>query len=198
MAWRKIMKKLTSLGAAALLAAAVAGCSSSTTTTRNSAATAKATPTAMSGIETFAGQVTGAAALANNLTIPLKWTGPVITTSTFSTGGSPPKKGQHHTFKTAAGNFTVAVSGTVTNTQKLLSASSCQFEFATTVPYMVDGAASTGKFAGSTGSGAVTVTFHAYLPKLANGKCNESNNAQPLTKGALAAAKGTGPLTVKS
>jgi hypothetical protein len=192
------MKKLTSLGAAALLAAAVAGCSSSTTITKNSAATAKATPTAMSGIETFAGQVTGAAALANNLTIPLKWTGPVITTSTFSTGGSPPKKGEHHTFKTAAGNFTVAVSGTVTNTQKLLSASSCQFEFATTVPYTVDGAASTGKFAGSTGSGVVTVTFHAYLPKLASGKCNESNNAQPLTKGALAVAKGTGPLTVKS
>ena len=136
--------------------------------------------------------------IGDNVTIPLKWTGPAITTSTFSTGGSPPKKGQHHTFKTAAGNFTVAVSGTVTNTQKLLSASSCQFEFATTVPYTVDGAASTGKFAGSTGSGAVTVTFHAYLPKLANGKCNESNNAQPLTKGAIAAAKGTGPLTVKS
>lgn len=193
------MKKLTSLGAAALLAAAVAGCSSSSTTTAgNSAATAKATPTATSGIETFTGQVTGAAALANNLTIPLKWTGPVITTSTFSTGGSAPKKGQHHTFQTAAGNFTVAVSGTVTNTQKLLSASSCQFEFATAVPYTVDGAASTGKFAGSTGSGTVTVTFQAYLPKLASGKCNESNNAQPLTKGALAAAKGTGPLTVKS
>jgi len=192
------MKKLMSLGAAALLAAAVAGCSSSTTTTRNSAASAKATPTATSGIETFAGQVTGAAALANNVTIPLKWTGPVITTSTFSTGGSAPKKGQHHTFQTAAGNFTVAVSGTVTNTQKLLSASSCQFEFATAVPYTVDGAASTGKFAGSTGSGVVTVTFQAYLPKLASGKCNESNNAQPLTKGALAAAKGTGPLTVKS
>jgi len=193
------MKKLTSLGAAALLAAAVAGCSSSSTTTAgNSAATAKATPTATSGIETFTGQVTGAAALANNLTIPLKWTGPVITTSTFSTGGSAPKKGQHHTFQTAAGNFTVAVSGTVTNTQKLLSASSCQFEFATAVPYTVDGAASTGKFAGSTGSGVVTVTFQAYLPKLASGKCNESNNAQPLTKGALAAAKGTGPLTVKS
>jgi hypothetical protein len=152
----------------------------------------------MSGTETATGQVTGAPAVANNTTIPLTWTGPVTTTSTFSTGGgNGPTKGQHHTFKTAAGNFTVVVSATPTNTQKLLSASSCQFEYVTTVPYTVDGAASTGKFAGSTGSGVVTVTFQAYLPKLASGKCNESNNAQPLSKGAVAAFKGRGLLTLK-
>ena len=192
------MGKLTSLGAVALLAAAVAGCSSSTTTTKNSAATAGASPTAMSGTEMFAGQVTGAAALSNRVLIPLKWTGPVITTSTFNPGSGSPKKGQHYTFKTAAGNFTIVVSGTVTNAQKLLSASTCQFEFMTTVPYRVDGATSTRKFAGSTGNGVATVTFRVYIPKLASGKCNQSNNAQPLSKGAVAAFKGTGTLTVKA
>ena len=151
----------------------------------------------MSGIETAAGEVTGAAAVASNTSIPVTWTGPVVTTGTFSTGGNAPAKGQHHTFKTAAGNLTVAVSATPANTQKVLSASSCQFEYVTTVPYRVDGAASTGKFAGSTGSGVVAVTFRAYLPKLASGKCNESNNAQPLTNGAIAAFKGSGPLTIK-
>jgi hypothetical protein len=51
--------------------------------------------------------------------------------------------------------------------------------------------------AGSAGSGVVAVSFRAYLPKLASGKCNESNNAQPLTTGAIALFTGTGPLTVK-
>jgi hypothetical protein len=41
------------------------------------------------------------------------------------------------------------------------------------------------------------VSFRADLPKLASGKCNESNNAQPLTTGAIAVFKGTGPLTIK-
>jgi hypothetical protein len=191
------MRKLISLGAAALLAAAITACSSSATTASNSAATAKATTAPMSGTETFAGQVTGAPAVANNTTIPLTWTGPVTTTSIESLGGNGPTKGEHRTFKTAAGNLNLVVSATVTSNQKLLSASSCQVEFVTTVPYRVDGAASTGKFAGSTGSGVVTVTFRAYLPKLASGKCNESNNAQPLAKGAVAAFKGSGPLTVK-
>jgi hypothetical protein len=192
------MKTVISLSAAALLAAGIAACSSSTTTANNSAATAKATPTSMSGIERFTGKVTGAPALANNLTIPLAWTGPVLTTGSFATGTPPPKKGQQHTFATAAGNFTVTVSAVPKNVQKVLSGSGCLLEFATTVPYKVDGAASTGKFAGSAGSGVVKVSFSAHLPKLANGKCNESNSAQPLANGAVALFNGTGPLTVKS
>jgi len=121
----------------------------------------------------------------------------VATTGTFSTGGGSPAKGQHHVFKTAAGDFAVVVSATPSNTQKLLSGSSCEFEYATSVPYRVDAAASTGKFAGAAGSGVVTVTFRAYLPKLADGKCNMSNNAVPLTQGAVASFRSSGPLTVK-
>ncbi len=119
------------------------------------------------------------------------------TTSTFSADGNAPAKGQHHTFTTMAGNFTVIVSAAPSNVQKLLPGGSCQVEFGTTVPYKVDGTVSTGKFAGATGSGMVAVSFRAYLPKLSNGKCNESNNAQPLAKGAVATFKGGGPLTIK-
>lgn len=190
------MKIVIPLGAAALMTAGAAACSSATSTVSNSAATGSASA-ATSGTETITGQVTGAAALANNTSIPLTWRGPVNTTGTFSTGSNAPAKGQHHTFGTGAGNFTVVVSAAPSNVQKLLSATSCQVEFVTTVPYTADGAASTGKFAGATGSGAVVVSFRASLPKLANGKCNLSNNAQPLTQGALATVKGGGPLTIK-
>jgi hypothetical protein len=191
------MKTVMSLSAAALLAAGIAACSSSTTTTNNSAATATASPTSMSGIERFTGKLTGAPALANNATIPLRYAGPVNTTGSFDTGSPPPAKGQNHTFTTAAGNFTVTISATPKSVQKLLSSSTCLFEFVTTVPYKANGAASTGKFAGSSGSGVVTVSFHAFLPKLTNGKCNLSNSAQPLAKGASAVFAAAGPLAVK-
>lgn len=191
------MKKVISLGAAALTIAGAAACSSATSTVSNTAGTGKASAAPMSGTETITGQVAGAAAVANNTSIPLTWRGPVDTTSTFNAGGNGPAKGQHHTFTTKAGNLTVVVSATPGNVQKVLSAGTCQFEYVTTVPYKVDGAASTGKFAGATGGGAVVVSFRAYLPKLADGKCNESNTAQPLAKGAVAAFKGGGPLTIK-
>jgi hypothetical protein len=152
----------------------------------------------MSGIERATGKLTGAAALANNATIPLKWTGPVDTTGSFSTGTAAPAKGQHHTFTTAAGNLAVVVSAAPKEVQKVVSSRSCLFEDVTTVPYTVNGAASTGKFAGSTGSGVVTVSFTAFVPKLSDGKCNLSNNVQPLAKGAAGVFASAGPLTVKS
>ena len=185
-------KPVLAVAAAALLTGAAA-CGSS------SSSSAKASPsaTSMSGTESFTGSATGKAAVANNTTFPLTWSGPVKTTSTFSTGGSGPKKGQHHTFKTAAGNFVVVVSGKPTTVQHA-SATTCYFSQVVTVPYTVDGAASTGKFAGATGTGTAVVTFAAYGPKLSNGKCNQSNSAVPLAKGASATFKGTGPLTVKS
>src|ERR1017187_5916119 len=165
-------KPLLAVAAAALLTGAAA-CGSS------SSSSAKASPsaTSMSGTESFTGSATGKAAVANNTTFPLTWSGPVKTASTFSTGGSGPKKGQHHTFKTAAGNFVVVVSGKPTTVQHA-SATTCYFS--------------------QVGTGTAVVTFAAYGPKLSNGKCNQSNSAVPLAKGASATFKGTGPLTVKS
>jgi hypothetical protein len=39
-----------------------------------------------------------------------------------------------------------------------------------------------GKFAGAVGSGKVVAAFSGELPKLSNGKCDESQNAQPSAK----------------
>lgn len=181
-------KIIASLLAALALGASLAACGSSSSTTA----------TTKSGTETFYGKVTGKAAITNNTVFALTFKGPVNTTGTQTLSGSGPKKGQSHTFPTKAGNLVATVTKTPVNTQKLLSASTCRFEYGTVVTYAVNGAKSTGSFAGSTGKGVVTVLFTAELPKLSSGKCNESNNAQPLASGAVGTFSGIGPLTVKS
>ena len=176
--------------------AALAACGSSGSSSSSPSKSASPAATSMSGTETFKGSQTGKAAVATTTAIPLTYSGPVTTTGTFNGGGPSPAEGQHHTFQTADGKFVLVVSGKPTTVQHA-SASTCYFSQVITVPYTVDGAASTGKFAGATGSGKVVVTFGAYGPKLSNGKCNTSNNAQPLAKGAYDTFLGSGPLTVK-
>jgi hypothetical protein len=190
-------KLLLVAAAGALLTGAAACGSSSSGSSSSSAPKASASATSISGTESFSGSQTGKAAVASNAAISLTYTGPVQTTGTFNGGGNGPTKGQHYTFKTAAGNFAVVVAAKPVMVQHF-SASTCYFSQTITVPYTVDGAAGTGKFAGATGSGKVVVTFAAYGPKLASGKCNPSNNAQPLAKGAHDSFLGSGPLTVKS
>jgi hypothetical protein len=189
------MRKLAALAGAVALAGGLAACSSSGSSSSTSTATPK--PTATTGAETFSGTVTGKAAVANSSTFALTFSGPVATTGTQTLSGNGPKKGQHHTFPTKAGNLVAVVSGSVVNSQKLLSTTTCRFEYSTVVPFTVDGAASTGKFAGSSGKGVVTVLFTADLPKLSSGKCNTSNNAQPLAAAAVGTFKGVATLTVK-
>jgi hypothetical protein len=180
--------KRTVLGATALAAGIgllAAGCG-------GSASGAAATT---SGTETITGTLNGTAAMASNPVFHLTFRGPVNTTATFPLGSSP-KKGQAIAFKTAAGNFAI-VSGTSSGIQKLLSASTCRFEFATTVPYTVSGAKSTGKFAGATGSGKAVVLLEGNLPKLTNGKCNTTSTAQPAASTVVSTFRATGPLTLK-
>jgi hypothetical protein len=179
--------KRTVLGATALAAGIgllAAGCGGSA---NGAAATT-------SGTETISGRLAGSAAMATNPVFHLTFRGPVNTTATFPLGNAP-KKGQVATFKTAAGNFAF-VAGTSSSTQKLLSASTCRFEFTTTVPYTVSGAKSTGKFAGATGSGKAVVLFQGNLPKV-NGKCNTSTTAQPIVSTVIATFRAAGPLTLK-
>ncbi len=150
---------------------------------------------AKSGTETISGKLAGTAAMASSPVFHLTFHGPVNTTATFPLGPSP-KKGQTHTFKTAAGNL-VIVSGTSTSTQKLLSTSTCRFEFATTVPYTVSGDKSTGQFAGATGSGRAVVVFQGDLPKVSGGKCNTSSTAEPTVSTVVSTFKAAGPLTLR-
>jgi hypothetical protein len=148
-----------------------------------------------SGTETISGTLKGQAAMATNPVFHLTFSGPVNTTATFPLGAAP-RKGQTHTFKTAAGKF-VIVTGTSSTTQRLLSTSTCRFEFSTTVPYTVSGGQSTGQFAGASGSGKVLVGFVGDLPKLGNGKCNTSTTAVPKVSTVVSTFKAAGPLTIR-
>ena len=100
------MKRRTAICIAApLLALAAAGCSSSS----SSSAAAKATPSTMTGTETFtSGKVTNAKVLeTNSPTVPLTYTGVVSATGSFNLGGAGPKKGQTKTFVTSKGRSLV-------------------------------------------------------------------------------------------
>jgi hypothetical protein len=148
-----------------------------------------------SGTETISGTLKGEAAMAPNPVFHLTFRGPVNTTAAFPLGTAP-KKGQPATIKTGAGNF-VIVSGTSSTTQRLLSTSTCRFEFSTTIPYTVSGGQSTGQFAGATGSGQAAVQFLGDLPKLGNGKCNTGSTAVPKVSTVVSTFKAAGPLTLK-
>ena len=142
------------------------------------------------GPEIASGVIHGKRATANNPIIPVAWRGLVTAHGVFSTnGGPPPKKGQRHTFTTSAGNLTVVVTAKPTNTQRS-NAKACHFSFATYVAFAVLGGRSTGRFAGSTGPGAVQVRFAGFGPRYKSGpkkgKCNMSSSAPELAKGAVA------------
>lgn len=192
------MRNLTALLGIIALSAGLAACSSSSSSsaTSSSSSSATASAAAKSGIEIAYGKVTGSAAMANSPLFHLTFTGPVSTTGTTTLGGQP-KKGQSHTFTTAAGNLTVTLDSAGTSNNSIKSTKTCLAVFTTTVPFTVNGAQSTGKFAGAAGSGKAVVLFSGELPKLSNGTCNESQNAQPSTKTAVGTFTATTKLTLK-
>jgi hypothetical protein len=189
------------LPAAALaLTLTVAACASSGTTASTSTATATGTASAATGTETMAGTVTGKAAVTGNNgpTVPLTLTGPVATTSTFTPPNGNGTKATI-TFKTPHdGNLVVDATAPDANATPAVNPKTCFFSQTVHATYVVNGAKSTGTFAEASGSGKATFYFSADGPKLASGKCNTSDNAQPLSKGAIDTFTASGPLTVKS
>jgi cytoskeletal protein CcmA (bactofilin family) len=189
------MKRIIAIFVAApLLALAAAGCSSSS----SSSTVAKATPSTMTGTETFtSGKVTNAKVLeVNSPTVQLTYTGPVSATGSFNLGGSGPKKGQIKTFVTSKGNLVLMVASD-TVSAKFVDPSTCLAQDITTVHYTVVGNQSTGSFKSASGSGVVSATFQANSEL--KGKCSLANNAEPATMtGAYILFTGTGPLTIKS
>jgi hypothetical protein len=184
--------------AAASLALLAAACSSSSSPSASSTThSASASATSVSGTETITGKVTGAAAVSNNApTYHLTFRGPINTTGTFT----PPNTNDTHqtaTFHTAAGMLVVSATVTGQNAQPTVTAN-CRFTQVIHAAYTIEGAKSTGQWAGSAGTGNVVDTFSAYAPKLSNGHCNLSQNVQPLAKGAFSTFNGTGTLTRKA
>jgi len=182
------MKNLAVLTGAIALAGALGACSSSSSST----ATASAAP--MSGTETAYGK--GSAATVSSLVFHLTFKGPVDTTGTTPLGATP-AKGVSYTATTAAGNLVVTANSAGTTKGGVKSTKACLATYTSTVPFTVDGAKSTGKFAGATGSGKSVVVFSGVLPKLSNGTCNESQSAVPSAKKAVGTFTSTGTLTLK-
>lgn len=175
----QLRTKLTALAAAGGTAALVLA-----------ATPAMAGSQAITGPETAYGAVYGKPATANNPVIPLAWRGLVNARGVFSTAGSgPPKKGQQHTFITSAGNLTVVVTAKPTSKQSF-NPKACRFSFTTYVVFAALGGKSTGKFAGTSGPGAVQVYGAGSVPRYTSGpkkgQCNTSPNAPELAKGAVA------------
>jgi len=162
------MKKMAlAIPAAGIALLAMAGCSSSSSTP---------------GPETFAGSVSGKAAVAKTVKMPLTWSGPVAATSTFVL--TPPAKGQKRTFVTSAGKMVAEVTAKPVNSTTG-PGKDCLVRQVTTVSFKVLGSESTGKFAGDAGTGKVVVEFQGDLPKLGSGKCDMSQNAEPVTATAV-------------
>ena len=164
------MKGRAALAAVIVLAAGLAACSSSSS--GGSAAAGSAKPSASaSGTETIYGKLTGPAVTTSS-TFHLVFTGPVATTSS-TVLSSVATKGESFTFKTSAGDLAIIFDATGVPTGTLLSTQTCRAVITETLPFTVDGAKSTGKFAGATGTGKATIRASGDLPKLSSGKCDE-------------------------
>jgi len=192
------MKSRVTAGAGAVAAIAlIAGCSSTAGSPAKPAAKASAAPA--SGTETMTGKVAGAAAVADDAVFPLALSGPVQTTGTFTT---PSSTSAHATvtFKTKAGNLVAAAYSPDANGNQppvIVNAAECRMQFTIHATYTVTGSESTGAFEGARGSGKALVVFQADAPKLANGRCNTSGNAQPVASTATGTFSASGPLTLK-
>lgn len=185
------MKNLAALTAVLALAAGLAACTSSGSST----ATATAEP--VSGIETLSGKLTGAAAVTDILVFHLRLTGPVATTATIQLGTEVPEKYELYTIHTAVGDLAVTLASAGTSTGGLKSATTCLYALTTAVPFTVDGANSTGKFAAATGTGTAVVVSSGDDPKLSDGTCNTSRDALPSATTAVATFAATIKLTVR-
>jgi hypothetical protein len=177
--------RMTAIAAIGIAAgASAAACSSSSSST------------ATTGTETFSGTETLTAAQAGSNsfqpTIPLKASG------VFSDSGSiflnAGNKAGPSTIKLGKGNVTIQHAATNPNLQPVPigAASACVFGATEHVGYTVTGG--TGSYKGITGHGVATLTIKVTLPKLAGGKCNESNSAAPT--GGSASFDAVGPVTV--
>jgi len=186
------MKNLAALTALLALAAGLAACTSS------GSSTAPATTTPVPGTETVSGKLTGLAAASTGILVfHLRLTGPVGTTATIRLGTKVPEKYELYTIHTAVGDLAVTLASAGTSTGRLKSATTCLYVLTTAVPFTVDGASSTGTFAGATGTGTAVVVSSGDDPKLSDGTCNTSRDAPPSAKTAVATFTATIKLTVR-
>jgi len=173
----------------------LAACSSSSS--GGSAAAGSAKPSASaSGTETIYGKLTGPAVTTSS-TFHLVFTGPVATTSS-TVLSSVATKGESFTFKTSAGDLAIIFDATGVPTGTLLSTQTCRAVITETLPFTVDGAKSTGKFAGAPGTGRAALRVSGDLTKFSSGKCDERQSGAPfIPRTAVGTFTATIKLTVR-
>jgi hypothetical protein len=173
-----------------LLAVLAAGCSSSSSSGSASSSPSAKAPKIVSGTETITGNTTSS---ANKLTIQLVASGVVADTGHISLGGgSNAATGFLVLYK---GKLAVFHSKSVT-TGGQPNTKTCAATGTARGTYKVIGARSTGLYKGATGHGIYTVVFSGHLPRLKNGKCNLSRNAQFVKGTSLTTFTAKGQLTV--
>jgi hypothetical protein len=184
------------IAAAALTAACSSASSPAKVTPARPSHTAPATT---SSTEIFTGDVAGKAALVDPPAFVLRYAGPVDTAGSFTPGGSGPEPGQMHAFPTRNGTLELTVTSVPENGRLTYigAKSACDIADTTIVNARIDGAKSTGRFAGATGTAQVDVGFSGKMPKLKDGTCNMSQNANPSVATARAWVTGTITLTLK-
>jgi hypothetical protein len=187
---RKATLRIAGLVAAASAAMALAGAGVASASPSHSA------PKHVTGIEKINGSAYGRAAVANNPRIPLTLSGLVRATDrNFVLGGN----GNTHTLWTSKGALTVTTIGKQ-STKATLNKKSCWSTETIRQSFVFVPKKSNGSFTGASGRGAYQVYFAAYLPRYTHGPhkgaCNTSNNAQPLSRGAVVNFQAAGILTV--
>jgi hypothetical protein len=197
-AWRAGRRRR--LAALAASAASVAAAITLALVVVLSLTTAPGPAASVSGTETITGQVSGAAAAANDPTISLTFHGLVNATGSWTV---PSTNDTHQvtTFRTTAGNLTINATLLNPNGRAQYVGAPCRYGYTTRVAYTVDGAKSTGKFAGASGSGRAAVTSSVEVPKQAGTPyCEDPYNyrTQPLNSTGKFAFTGAGPLTVRT
>lgn len=149
------------------------------------------------GPEVIAGSVHGKKALANAPLVPLTLRGLVRTHGIVNLGG--PNSVKKHAIRTPAGTLWVKLDKR--QTSQTANRRTCRVSYTEDDTFQVLGSKSTGAFAGSSGPGAVRLHFGFTLPRYRSGphkgKCNGSNNARPLTRGAIGTFLASIVLTVR-
>jgi hypothetical protein len=164
--------KIVGLVTAVLAAVILAACSSSST-----------------GVETISGSTTST---ANNPTVPLTASGVFSDTGSIYLGNN---KQTHGFLKFTQGKLEVSHSNPPMP-QPNTNNNTCRVSFAESGNFKVL-PGGTGPYKGASGHGKFAVTFAATFPKLASGKCNLSNSANPLPGTSLTTFKATGNITIQ-
>jgi hypothetical protein len=165
------MKRLIGVGVAALAMALTAG------TAASASASTPAGHHHRSGIEVTVGTTHNLAIIEANVSVlPVTAYGVVDTHGTIALSG--PATGTS-TFDYRVGTLTVDHTQTSGGTQPTLNPKTCVDSLAEAGVYTVTGG--TGKFYGATGHGWYKLYIAVKAPRLANGQCNTSQSAQPVS-----------------